>query len=115
MNLTKFEDGVLNEIQNDRCKKLLWAVIQLAIDDACRAPFVTKPQNDSITAMRFLFSESLDAYLMWLDVDAQRFKQKLLEAMFSEKHDKFQESARRAFRANFKWCKRNESDFDNRA
>ena len=37
MNLTTFEEGLLDSIQTERCKKLLWSVIQLAVDDACKA------------------------------------------------------------------------------
>jgi hypothetical protein len=104
MNLNTFEEGLLDSIQTERCKKLLWSVIQLAVDD-------------TITAMRFLFGDlyesGLDNYLMWLDVDGKQFKRRMVEAMFSERHDKFTDFERRAFRANYNWYLRNEINPNN--
>lgn len=112
MNLTTFEEGLLDSIQTERCKKLLWSVIQLAVDDACKAPYKTRPQDDTITAMRFLIGDKiesgLDSYLIWLDVDAKEFRKRLVQSMFAERHDKFTDFERRAFRANYNWYLRNE-------
>jgi len=115
MNLQ--ERNAIDDIQTDRCKRLLWSVISLAVDDACKAPYSKKPQLDSITAMRFLIGNGkqadVDAWLGWLDVNGPVFRRKLLEGMFSDLHDKFPDSARRAFRANYNWYKRNENCVDN--
>jgi hypothetical protein len=112
MNLNTFEEGLLDSIQTERCKKLLWSVIQLAVDDACKAPYKTRPTDETITALRFLFGDlyesGLDNYLMWLDVDSKEFKRRMVNAMFSERHDKFTDFERRAFRANYNWYLRNE-------
>jgi len=112
MRIATFEEGLLDEIQAQRCKKLLWSVIQLAVDDACKAPYKTRPQDDTITAMRFLIGDKmesgLDSYLMWLDVDSKEFRRRLVEAMFSERTDKFNDLAKRAFRFNYNWYLRNE-------
>jgi hypothetical protein len=117
MNLNTFEEGLLDSIQTERCKKLLWSVIQLAVDDACKAPYKTKPMDDTITALRFLFGDlhesGLDNYLMWLDVDSKEFKRRMVNAMFSERHDKFTDFERRAFRANYNWYLRNEINPNN--
>jgi hypothetical protein len=117
MRIATFEEGLLDEIQAQRCKKLLWSVIQLAVDDACKAPYKTKPQDDTITAMRFLIGDKiesgLDSFLLWLDVDAKEFRRRLVEAMFAERHDKFTDFERRAFRANYNWYLRNEINPDN--
>ena len=103
MNLNNFEEGLIDQIQAERCKKLLWSVINLAVQDACLAPYASKPSTDSITAIRFLIGNEkeagVDGYLMWLDVDGPEFRRRLVEAMFAERHDKFPDIARRAFRA----------------
>jgi hypothetical protein len=117
MNLNTFEEGLLDSIQTERCKKLLWSVIQLAVDDACKAPYKTRPTDETITALRFLFGDlyesGLDSYLMWLDVDSKEFKRRMVNAMYSERHDKFTDFERRAFRANYNWYLRNEINTDN--
>lgn len=107
MNIDRFEEDLLNSIQAQRCRKLLWAVIELAVDDACRVPNRVTPQDDAVSALRFLLSEDIDGYLMWLDVNSGEFKRRLLEAMYSEKQNKFDESSKRAFRFNHKWYVRN--------
>jgi len=105
------ERWAVDQIQAERCRKLLWSVVSLAVEDACRAPYASKPASDSITAMRFLIGNEkqadVDNYLMWLDVDGPEFRRRLIEAMFSDYHDKFTDSARRAFRANFNWWRKN--------
>jgi hypothetical protein len=53
MNLNTFEEGLLDSIQTERCKKLLWSVIQLAVDDACKAPYKTRPTDETITTLRY--------------------------------------------------------------
>jgi hypothetical protein len=117
MRIETFEEGLLNEIQAQRCKKLLWSVIQLAVEDSCKAPYKTRPQDETITAMRFLFGDlkesGLDNYLMWLDVDSKEFKRRMVNAMYAEHHDKFTDFERRAFRANYNWYLRNEIHTDN--
>jgi len=115
MNLNNFEEGLIDQIQAERCKKLLWSVINLAVQDACLAPYASKPSTDSITAMRFLVGNEkeagVDGYLMWLDVDGPEFRRRLVEAMFAERHDKFPDIARRAFRANFNWWRKNRANY----
>jgi hypothetical protein len=110
-NFSQFETDLLSKIQADRCKKLLWAVISLAVEDACRDPYKTRPEAESITAMRFLIGDGnqsdSDSYFLWLDVDSREFRKRLIEAMFADRHDKFSDAARRAFRANYNWWRRN--------
>jgi hypothetical protein len=113
MNIDRFEEDLLNSIQAQRCRKLLWAVIELAVDDACRVPNRVTPQDDAVSALRFLLSEDIDGYLMWLDVNAGEFKRRLLEAMYSDKQNKFDESSKRAFRFNHKWYVRNANHTNN--
>ena len=109
------ERWAVDQIQAERCKKLLWSVINLAVKDACLAPYASKPSTDSITAMRFLVGNEkeagVDGYLMWLDVDGPEFRRRLVEAMFAERHDKFPDIARRAFRANFNWWRKNRANY----
>ena len=116
MNLDRFEEGLIDDIQTDRCKKLLWSVINLAVEDACRAPYAKKPSTESITAMRFLVGNGkeadLDSWLMWLDVNGSVFRRRLLEAMYDEHTNKFQDMAKRAFRFNYNWWRQNATDFN---
>jgi hypothetical protein len=49
---------------------------------------------------------------MWLDVNGPVFRRRLLEAMFSDHHDRFPDMARRAFRANYNWWRLNATDFN---
>ena len=116
MSLDRFEEGLLDDIQTDRCKKLLWSVINLAVEDACRAPYAKKPSTESITAMRFLMGNGkeadLDSWLMWLDVNGPVFRRRLLEAMYDEHTNKFQDTAKRAFRFNYNWWRLNAADLN---
>jgi hypothetical protein len=88
-----------------------------AVRDACLSPIVREQsrrkvaermQADAATAMAFLFStdrSGLDAYALWLNFEPDRFREKLIHSMFSERvsddlHLKDQQ--RRNFRINFK-------------
>ncbi len=97
-------------------KRLLAAVVAQAIRDACLLPIekrgdkVRKPRvilrADAATAMAFLFDKSVsgvDAYAAWLDFDANRFRDRLLDACSSNRRDPmFTDEQRRAFRQNYR-------------
>ena len=101
-------------------KRLLAAVVALAVKDMCLAPIVKKkgnrrkvdrPRADAITAYGFLFDRSrsgLDEYASWLDFDADRFRENLINACFSDivsKELKLDDKDRMNFRRNYKLLK----------
>ncbi len=112
-------------------RQVLLAVVMQAVRDACLSP-ITKDdegdarrkvaermQADAATAMAFLFSTDrpgLDAYALWLNFEPDRFREKLIHSMFSERvsddlHLKDQQ--RRNFRINFKiYRTKPDVDFD---
>lgn len=112
MDIDRFEEDLIDSIQAQRCRKLLWSVIELAVDDACKAPNRVNPTDDAITGMRFLMRD-VDSYLHWLDVDGPEFRRRLVEAMYYEGINKFDDGAKRAFRYNHKWYLRNENHSNN--
>ncbi len=98
-------------------RQVLLAVVMQAVRDACLSPIVREQsrrkvaermQADAATAMAFLFSTDrpgLDAYALWLNFEPDRFREKLIHSMFSERvsddlHLKDQQ--RRNFRINYK-------------
>ena len=101
-------------------KRLLAAVVALAVKDMCLAPIVKKkgntrkvdrPRADAITAYGFLFDKSrsgLEEYASWLDFDAERFRTRLIESCFSDivsKELKLDDKDRMNFRRNYKLLK----------
>lgn len=94
---------MFNAIQAKRNKHLFWTVIELAVADACAKPLEDRrPVARAITAMRFI-TTNIDNYLIWLDVDAGNFRKRLIEALHTEKPNKFSDTDKRAFRYNYKW------------
>lgn len=106
MDMKRYEDQEILRTQAMRCRQLLATVVNLAIEDACKAPYV-RPSIETITALRFLVGDtktaSVDNYLVWLDMEPQAFKKRLLEAMYADRHRSFSDGQRRAFRANHHW------------
>jgi hypothetical protein len=49
---------------------------------------------------------------MWLDVNGPVFRRRLLEAMYDDHTNKFQDMAKRAFRFNYTWWRQNATDFN---
>ena len=92
-------------------QKLLWAVVTLAVQDACKSPLCmgndfspTVPQPDAQSAIRFLMTEHSDGYFMWLNVDGAQFRKRLVEFMYKkEKTPMFRDIERRNFRYTYQW------------
>lgn len=94
-------------------KRLLSAVVAHAVKDACIRP-VTKNKKavrhhpDALSALNFLFDthrSGIDAYALWLDFDADQFRQKLIKACHKEivaKDLHLSDEQRRNFRVNYK-------------
>lgn len=102
-------------------KSLIAEVINQALKDSMVAPHTTKygiqAYGHAITAMQFLYSDDVNVWLQWLDIDGDAFKQRLDKIMFSDTSCNFvagarspleiDDNKRRAFRANHKlWKKR---------
>jgi hypothetical protein len=109
------------DFQNKACQRLFASVISQAINDACIPPIdqETKRQAEefdgnrqtkiAIDAIEFLFGENkiFHLYMSLLDMHADHFRSKLLDAMESErpgyfilKGVKISDAQRRAFRWN---------------
>lgn len=88
-------------------KRLLSAVIGLAINDACLAPFKESKglrlHSEAKDALEFLFySEQCDKYLMVMDIEPSTFRRCLLDAMHRDKIFDVGEAKLRCMRANYK-------------
>jgi len=90
-------------------QSLISAVIALAVRDACIPPFkdekYLKMTWDCTTAHDFLWTESLDSYLHWLNIDVDYFRRNLIKTMEDDSEKTiglFYPRDRRAFRVNKK-------------
>ena len=94
-------------------KRILTAVVAHAVKDACIAPVLlgkvaVRPHADAQSAMNFFFNtkrSGIDAYAIWLEFDAERFREKLIQACFDNVAPKdlhLTDDQRRNFRANYK-------------
>ncbi len=88
-------------------QQLLGAVIRIAVYDACHTPIKvgreTKLTDEARTAHRFLWSDGVESYLHWLDVDTQFFREKLIKLMDNRTENSvagFSSNQRRSFRIN---------------
>lgn len=101
------------DAQAGACRRLLSAVVVVALRDACSTP----PKrgvggmpisSEAFTAMRFFFDTSvsgLNEYLAWFDIDAGQYRMRLLETMQNNsalKINGFEPLDRRNFRYNHK-------------
>lgn len=102
--------------QTKACRSLMATVVQLAVMDACAQPPKRRKEDrgvlsritvDALTAMRFLFDESLSGlneYATWLDFDPGHFRLKLQETMYDNSPlsvNGFDPLQRRHFRYNY--------------
>jgi hypothetical protein len=99
--------------QAEACRRLLSAVVVVALRDACSVP----PKRgvggmpistDAFTAMRFFFDTSvsgLNEYLAWFDIDAGQYRRRLKEVMWDSSAHRingFESMDRRNFRYNYR-------------
>lgn len=115
--ISKSDQKRIDEEQTKACRRLLWAVVEQAVRDACLTPLrgrPARPQEESLTAMRFFFDKAgsgLAEYAVWLDVYPDVFKQKLLEFMHDDSSftkGEYSDIQRRNFRWNYRyWCQHN--------
>lgn len=88
-------------------KRLLSAVIGLAIQDSCLAPFAESKDlrlhSEAKDALEFLFySEQCEKYLMVMDIEPTTFRRCLLDAMHRDKIFDVGEAKLRCLRMNYK-------------
>ena len=105
-------------------ERVIYAVVNQAIFDACDRPIGRELHSMAMTenaksAMRFIFSTDLDAYLKWTDLEPSWFRKKLLDVMFDSKNvqpffankertpHRLDDSHKRAFRANYGMWQKN--------
>jgi len=92
--------------QHVACKRLLAAVVVMAIKDACYGPRSKILYSDAASAFSFLFEHS-DYYLSLLDIDSQQFRVRLLEYVHNKNSNtplpySLTDSERRAFSFNYR-------------
>lgn len=90
-------------------KRLLSAVIGMAINDACMPPFEDargrnfRLHSDAADALEFLFySESCEEYLMVMDIEPTTFRRCLVDAMGRDKLFDINETKLRYLRMNYR-------------
>lgn len=90
-------------------QRLITAVIVTAMKDACIKPYKPFGEKhfrltfDCLTAHDFLWTESLESYLHYLDVEVEYFRRSLIKTMSDDSEKKigsFAPEDRRAFRFN---------------
>jgi hypothetical protein len=86
-------------------RRLLSAVVAMAIKDACQVTSPTRFVGLPREALDFLFLNS-EGYLTWLDIDAEQFRKRLVEYAYSDKKgedDSFNLTLkeRKRFRSNY--------------
>lgn len=90
-------------------QRLVAAVVVTAMRDACTKPFKPfgekhfKLTFDCLTAHDFLWTDALESYLHYLDIEVSYFRKALLKAMDDDTEKKigsFTSEDRRAFRFN---------------
>lgn len=89
--------------------RLLSAVVGLAVKDSMQPPVQpthkdasVRMTDDAMSAFDFLFTETSDVFLEWLDIDPPAFRKRLLAQMsdLSTKDKPFKQMDRRYFRMN---------------
>ena len=89
------------------CKRLLSAVVSLAVRDSCQTPGKKMLNQLPRDALDFLFNTS-DGYLEWLDFDPEQFRKRLVNTMYAKKYFPIyglSENDIRSMRKNYQmWC-----------
>jgi hypothetical protein len=93
--------------QYEACKRLLSAVVSLAVRDSCQTPGKKMLNQLPKDALDFLFNHS-DGYLELLDFDPEQFRKKLVSVMYTKNpnppYSLSQEDCRN-LRINYQmWC-----------
>lgn len=102
-NLYTTDEGV----QSTPEERLFAAVIGLALRDACMKPIKVnnrmEMQSEAQSAHKFIWSDAIESYLHWLDIDAGQFRSRITAIMQNTDNFKvggFSAEERRAFRFN---------------
>jgi hypothetical protein len=84
-------------------ERLMLAVVLLAISDACTRPNARSPAGVALDAQDFIWSDRLDSFLNWLNMDPGWFRWRLTNVMENRSTgfvNHFTPEQRRAFRHN---------------
>ena len=102
-NLYMIDEGV----QSTPEERLFAAVIGLAMRDACMKPIKVNNrlvlQSESQSAHKFIWTDSIESYLHWLDIDVGQFRSRITSIMQNTDNVRvggFSPEERRAFRFN---------------
>ena len=105
MNTADQKDRIDQDVAH---RRLLSAVVALAIRDVCQIQSVGRLSENSRTGLNFIFEHS-DGYLSLLDIDPEHFRRKLLEFVFKNFNSKefipaigLSQIERRRFASNYK-------------
>ena len=95
-----------DDIQN--YQNLIYAVVATALRDTFRTPVNGRLDREAESALNFLFGNDVDIWLELVDMDAEQYKKRLQDFMWSDgKQDRVSEAERRMFRQNYKlWQKK---------
>lgn len=91
--------------QDVACRRLLSTVVSLALQDSLLPPYGSVRERnirtEALSGLRFLFEHG-DIFLELLDMDAEVFRRRLLERMYSAEVDvRFTGEQKRIFRWNY--------------
>jgi len=91
--------------QDAACRKLLSAVVALALQDSCMRPNQSGKtltiKNDALSGLHFLFGHG-GFFMELLDIDPDEFCKRLVARMYSSEWDsRFSEDQKRSFRWNY--------------
>jgi hypothetical protein len=101
------------DFQTQQCRHLLATVVNLAVNDACQVPGRERPSADAMSAMRFLFDETvsgLNEYAELLDINPGQFRARLLKIMKTGgvcEINGYSESHRIYFMRNYRFWQQN--------
>lgn len=97
--------------QYEACRRLLSAVVSLAVRDACQTPGKRMLNQMPRHALDFLFNHS-DGYLELLDFDPEQFRKKLVSVMYMKNPNppfSLSQEDCRNLRINYQmWCNEQE-------
>lgn len=95
-----------DDIQN--YQNLIYAVVATALRDTFRTPINGKLDREAESALNFLFGNDVDIWLELVDMDAEQYKKRLQDFMWSDDtQSRVSETEKRLFRNNYNlWQKK---------
>lgn len=85
-----------------RCyQNLIYAIISRAMMDCFKPPIKGRIDEDTRTAMEFLFGNHIHTYLELVDIEPSAFQSRLKSSMWDDNNN-INSTDKRAFRSNYK-------------